>query len=129
MLKKLYLILGFLSLSLGIIGIYLPGLPTTPFLLLSAYLFSHCSPKIYNWLLQNKYLGKYIAEFEQNKAISQKTKTKAILMIIIMISISIIFFIKSIWIILIVAFSGLIGILSLLIFVPTLKNTNDGSYE
>lgn len=129
MLKKLYFILGFLSLSLGIIGIYLPGLPTTPFLLLSAYLFSRCSPKIYKWLLENKYLGKYIAEFECNKAISPETKTKAIIMIIIMIAISIFFFIKSIWIILIVAFSGLIGILSLLIFVPTLKNKTDESHE
>ena len=51
--RILYIIGGTLSLALAILGIVLPGLPTTPFALLSAYLYAKSSRKLYNWLLNN----------------------------------------------------------------------------
>lgn len=58
--KVLYILFGTLSLALGIIGIFLPLLPTTPFLLLTAALYVRSSPRLYNRLLHHKYLGSYI---------------------------------------------------------------------
>ena len=58
--KRLLFILGFISLILGIVGILLPLLPTTPFLLLSAYCFSRSSEKLNNYILNNKFFGQYI---------------------------------------------------------------------
>lgn len=55
--KKLLFILGFVSLALGIVGIIVPLLPTTPFLLLSAYCFNRSSEKFHNYILNNKILG------------------------------------------------------------------------
>ena len=55
--KALYILLGTVSLILGIIGIFLPLLPTTPFLLLTAALYMRSSPRLYDWLLRQKYLG------------------------------------------------------------------------
>src|SRR5690554_7354260 len=55
--RSLYIIGGTLSLALAIIGIIVPGLPTTPFALLSAYLYAKSSDRLYNWLLNNKILG------------------------------------------------------------------------
>ncbi len=60
MLKYIYLILGLISLALGLLGIVTPGLPTTPFLLLTAFLFAKSSPKLHQWLLDNKITGQYI---------------------------------------------------------------------
>ena len=69
-----YIILGTVSLALGIIGIFVPLLPTTPFLLLTAALYFKASPRLYNWLLSHKYLGPYIRNYRENKAIPLRAK-------------------------------------------------------
>ena len=66
--------LGSISLALGVIGIFLPILPTTPFLLLTAWLYAKSSPTLYHWLLTNKYFGKYIRRYRQGLGIPLKTK-------------------------------------------------------
>lgn len=72
--RVVYITLGSLSLLLGVLGIFLPLLPTTPFLLLTATLYCKASPKLYDWLLNHKYLGNYIRNFRENKAIPLKAK-------------------------------------------------------
>ena len=72
--KYIYLFIGFLSLILGVIGIFLPVLPTTPFLLLSAALFFRSSPRAYDWLLAHKYLGPYIRSFREDRMIPLRAK-------------------------------------------------------
>lgn len=73
--------LGFISLALGIIGAFLPVLPTTPFLLLSAWCFLKSSPKAHNWLYQHPMLGRPLRDWEKNKSIARSTKAVAISMI------------------------------------------------
>ena len=58
--KTLYIVIGTISLALGILGIFLPLLPTTPFLLLTAALYFKGSFRLYNWLLNHRYFGPYI---------------------------------------------------------------------
>lgn len=65
---------------LGFIGIFLPLLPTTPFLLLSAILFSKGSKKLHDWLINHKLFGKYIYEFTVEKAIPLHAKIISISM-------------------------------------------------
>lgn len=72
--KYIYLFIGFLSLILGVIGIFLPVVPTTPFLLLSAALFFRSSPRAYDWLLAHKYLGPYIRSFREDRMIPLRAK-------------------------------------------------------
>ena len=79
--KALYILFGTLSLILGIIGIFLPLLPTTPFLLLTAALYVRSSPRLYNWLLHQKYLGNYIRNFRENKAIPLRAKIVSVSLI------------------------------------------------
>ena len=66
--------LGSISLGLGILGIFLPLLPTTPFLLLTAALYFKGSPRLYNWLLNHRHFGPYIRNFRENKAIPLRAK-------------------------------------------------------
>ena len=72
--KILYLILGTLSLVLGIIGIFLPVLPTTPLLLLTAYCYYRGSQRMYDWLMGHPHLGPYIKNFREHKVIPRKIK-------------------------------------------------------
>lgn len=72
--KYIYVAIGSISLLLGVIGIFLPILPTTPFLLLSAALFFRGSPRLYTWLLEHKYLGPYIRSFREDRAIPLRAK-------------------------------------------------------
>ena len=67
--KTLCIILGSISLALGILGIFLPLLPTTPFLLLTAALYFKGSPRLYN-----RHFGPYIRNFRENKAIPLRAK-------------------------------------------------------
>ena len=70
----LFILLAFISLTLGLIGIFLPILPTTPFLLLSAWLFARSSPKLHTWLLNHPKLGSYIRAFQEEKALPLRIK-------------------------------------------------------
>ena len=72
--KYLLSALGMVSLALGVMGVFLPVLPTTPFLLLSAALFFRSSPRLYDWLLSHPRLGVYIKNFREYKAIPLRVK-------------------------------------------------------
>jgi uncharacterized protein len=75
LLKKMFFIcLGTLSLGMGIIGIFVPLLPTTPFILLTAYLYARSSPQLYKLLLTNKVFGKYLDNYRQGRGIPLITK-------------------------------------------------------
>ena len=77
----IYLALGNISLALGVIGIALPILPTTPFLLLAAFCYLRSSKRRYEWLIQHPVFGPYVKDYLQHKAIKRKTKVIAITMI------------------------------------------------
>jgi len=66
---------------LGVIGIFLPLLPTTPFLLLSATLYVRSSEKLYNWLINQKHLGTYIRNFREHHAIPLRAKIISVSMV------------------------------------------------
>ncbi len=109
------LIAGFLSLALAILGIFLPILPTTPFLLLSALLFSKSSQKWYNYLLQHKIFGKYITDFQVNRVIPLRVKIYSISFLWITILASAIFAVSQWWLrvlLVIIAIAVTIHILS-----------------
>lgn len=76
--KYLWIGLGWLALGLAIIGIALPVLPTTPFLLLAAFFFSKGSPRIHQWILNHKWFGPPIRDWQAGMGISLKAKISAI---------------------------------------------------
>ena len=83
MIKKYFFIgLGFLFIGLGFIGIIIPGIPTTPFLLLSAWFFSKSSSFLENWLINHKLFGPLIRDWNKHKSISRKSKIVAVIIII-----------------------------------------------
>jgi uncharacterized membrane protein YbaN (DUF454 family) len=74
---------GALSLILGFIGAFLPVLPTTPFVLLAAWCFVKSSPKAHQWIYRQRLIGPALKNWEENRAISRRSKVTAIFMIAI----------------------------------------------
>ncbi len=81
---------GWVSLALGIIGIFLPLLPTTPFVLLSAYCFSKSSPRLHSWLINQPRLGPMIQNWEQQGSISQNAKVTSTVLIVSFFSLTLV---------------------------------------
>lgn len=76
---KIFLaILGCAAFVLGVVGIFVPLLPTTPFLLLAAALWVRSSPRLYEWLLAHRCFGGYIRNFRENRAIPLRAKVVSI---------------------------------------------------
>ena len=72
--KIIYVILGFISMGLGIAGSFLPGLPTVPFLLLASFFFARGSERFHGWFTQTRIYKNYLEDFEKNRSMTLKAK-------------------------------------------------------
>lgn len=91
------IIMGTLFLFLAVIGIILPLLPTTPFLLLAAACYAKSSKRFYRWLLNNRLFGKTIKNYYEGKGVSMKFKIFTISLLWITIGITIFLIINILW--------------------------------
>jgi len=66
--------LGFISMSLGLIGIPVPGLPTTPFMILAAACFARSSQRFYDWIINNKLFGSHVKNYREGNGIPKRSK-------------------------------------------------------
>lgn len=94
--KRVLAGLGIMFVVIGMIGIILPLLPTTPFLLLAATCFVKSSPRLYDWLLNNKIFGTYIRNYRENKGIPLRVKIIALLFLWFSIGYSFFFVLENI---------------------------------
>lgn len=78
MTRLFFLGLGWVCVALGVIGIVLPVLPTTPFLLVAAWAFARSSPRVRDWLVGHKVLGPYVNDWNEHGAIPARAKVLAI---------------------------------------------------
>ncbi|MEH6812013.1 MAG: YbaN family protein [Motiliproteus sp.] len=111
MTKPLYLAIGILSLMLGLIGVLLPLLPTTPFVIVAAYCFSRSSPRFYSLLISNKLFGPLILGWERDGVIPLKVKILSTTMMVVMISYPVIFKDIAWWLDSIMIATALIGLI------------------
>jgi len=95
--KWLLITAGSLSLALGSLGIVVPLIPTTPFLLLTAACYIRSSERLYGWLMSHRVYGKFLHNYIEHKAISQKVKIWTITILWITIITSAVFFISATW--------------------------------
>ena len=120
-LRYLFSLAGGISVVLGTIGIVVPGLPTTPFVLLASWCFYKSSTRLQAWLLQS-FLGKYIIDYQQKGGITTRKRIYIVLLMLTMVSISLIFFIHSTTLRIIVAAAALIGCIVVGFILPKAKN-------
>lgn len=120
--KALLIILGSISLALGVIGIFVPLLPTTPLLLLAAALYFRSSPKLYNWLLNHPRLGTYIRNFREHRAIPLRVKIVSVSLVWLTIGYCIIAVVEPLWLRIALALLAMAITIHILSF-KTLRNS------
>ena len=120
--RFLLIIAGSVSLVLGVLGIFLPLLPTTPFLLLAAYCFGKSSDRVHSWLINNKWFGSYIKNYQAGRGIPAHSKITAILSMWLLLAASAIW-VTELLIVRVVLFIIGTGVTIHLLRMPTFKET------
>ncbi len=123
--KTLLFIIGTLCLILGAIGIVLPLLPTTPFLLVSLWCYLRSSDKLYNFVLQNKYLAPFVKDYMSGNGIPTRAKKKAVFTIWLTIGFSVLFILDKIFVkIMLLTIASIVSI-----YIFTRKTPEDSSVD
>lgn len=87
--RGLLWIAGSVSLVLGLIGVVLPGLPTTPFILLAAACYARASPRLHAWLLNHRWMGPMLRDWERDHSLTRRVKTVAVVSMALMVALSV----------------------------------------
>ena len=125
--KVFWLVIGFLCIALGTIGVFLPVLPTVPFYLVTAFSFAKSSDRLHNWFINTKLYKKNLESFVERKAMTLKTKLSILISVTLVMGLG--FFMmarKGIWIpCIILALVWLCHIGYFMFRVKTEKSTNE----
>ncbi len=120
--RYVYIGLGLLCVGLGAMGVAVPGLPTTPFLLLASWLLYRSSPRLQRWLLES-WLGKYIRSYNRRGGMTLAQKIGAVGMMVVMVALSTWVFIPAGSVArIIVPVAGAVGALTVIFAVPNAKS-------
>jgi len=95
--RKLYLAAGLLFLALGALGVFIPVLPTTPFLLLAAAMFMRSSGRLYLWLTTHRVFGPFIRNYRLYRAVPLRSKVVALVFLYLTIGYSVVFVTDNWW--------------------------------
>ena len=98
---------GWLCVALGVIGVFLPIMPTTPFLILAAFLFSKGSTRLHHWLVTRPYVGEDLLSWERHGVIRPRAKRWATVAIVLLFANTLIFVPVAVWIKAVVSATGL----------------------
>lgn len=109
---------GTVCVALGVAGLFLPLLPTTPFMLLAAACYARASTRFYNWLLNHPVFGPTVREWRAHRSIPYRTKVWAVVLMSLTLGTSIVFFVKPLWLKLALAAFG-VGLAVWLYRVPS----------
>jgi uncharacterized membrane protein YbaN (DUF454 family) len=120
LLKPVLIVAGTLCVGLGVAGIFLPLLPTTPFLLLAGGCYARSSPRMLHWLNHNRWFGAYIRNWREGRGIPLRDKIIAIMAIWLTIGITVIFVVAQPWVrVLLIAIA--LGVTVHLLRMPTFR--------
>lgn len=120
--KYILITVGWISVAMGIIGIFVPVWPTTVFFIIAAWCFAKSSDRFYQWLINHPHFGKFIKDYRENRGMLLKSKIISIAMISIVIGTSAFFFTDKLWLrILLIAIA--IGVIWHILSLNTIKKT------
>ena len=108
--RMVFVVLGLLFLGVGILGYIVPGLPGTVFLLIAAWFFSMSNPRLYGWMMTNRWFGRTLSDYRAGLGIPRRIKIIAVSAISVSVSTSVIFALDGFWLEAFLIALGLYGI-------------------
>ncbi|MCL2842295.1 MAG: YbaN family protein [Oscillospiraceae bacterium] len=96
---------GFFCFGLGAVGVFLPLLPTTPFVLMAAVCFSYSNRKFYKWLRGTSFFGSYIVNYEEKQGVPMALKIKSIIFVWVSLSLSMLI-VQTLWVYIVLSMIG-----------------------
>lgn len=109
LLRVAYILLGSLFVGIGVVGIFVPGLPTTVFLIMAAALYARSSSRLYLWLLNHPWVGKHLRDWRTHRSLSRGRKLMIILTMWTAITLSVTLGVDALWLKLVIMAVGLLG--------------------
>jgi uncharacterized protein len=95
--RALFVLAGSLFLATGLIGVVLPMLPTTPFLILAAFCFARGSHRCYEWLVRNRLFGRYLEDYLRGRGVPWSVKAVALAFLWLLIGLTTLLFADRLW--------------------------------
>jgi len=121
-----FAVAGLLCVVLAYIGIAMPGLPTTPWVLLAGYCFSRSSPRLERWLKRSPVFGKLLRDWEEHGGIRRPVKVFAVCLIVVVVSLSITLTELPVWVKCVIGGLAAIGVCTIVFVVPTIRQKTPG---
>ncbi|MFA5868220.1 MAG: YbaN family protein [Candidatus Bathyarchaeia archaeon] len=118
--RVFFFIMGTACLLLGAIGVFIPLLPTTPFLLLSAALYLRSSTRMHRWLFENRFFGEYLRNYRDGRGIPMKTKLFTVALLWVTISYSLTFVVVP-WAVRLILVAIAVAVSVHIVLIPTLR--------
>lgn len=116
--RILFNLAGTVALGLGLLGIFVPLLPTTPFVLLAAACYARGSERFHQWLLANRTFGPMVYEWERHRSLPYRTKVTAIVLMSATMAFSIAFFVRPVWLKIVLGLFG-VGLAAWMYRIPS----------
>lgn len=126
--RGLLMVAGTISLGLGCLGVFLPILPTTPFLLLSAACYYRSSERMHSWMLSNRLFGSYIRNYQEGRGLSLRSKIFTLCLLWAVIGYSALFML-DILVVKVLLFLVAVGVSIHVIKIPTLSNNKNSNFK
>jgi uncharacterized protein len=117
--------LGLALVGLGYLGVLLPGLPTTPFLIAASYCFVRSSPRLHRWLRRSPVFGRLLDDWEVHRGIRKPVKAFAVCLVVAVVGASIVFSSLPPWAKVVIGCLAAVGI-AVILCVPTVQDRPDG---
>lgn len=125
--RVLFVAAGLLCVGLAYLGALLPGLPTTPWVLLAGYCFSRSSPRLHRWLKRAPLFGRLLRDWDEHRGIRRPVKVVAVCLIVTVVTLSTCFGGMPVWVKWVIGGLALIGVGTVVFVVPTIRENRPTS--
>lgn len=123
--RLLYLAAGLVCVGLAYLGVLLPGLPTTPWVLLAGYCFSRSSPRLERWLKRSPVFGRLLRDWEEHRGIRRPVKVLAVCLVVTVVTLSIVLSGLPVWVKCVIGGLAAVGVCTIVFVVPTIPRAKN----